>query len=150
MDHPGLTTTRLHGRLFEKGDLKYVILQLLSERPAHGYEVIRALEERFGGMYTPSAGAVYPTLQMLEDMEYVSSMQQDSKRVYSITDAGRKFLEEQKETVENIRKRTGSWWHNPELRSETARHEARTARLRPDDATSREAADRPGHHPADT
>ena len=77
---PWFDFDRLHGRLFEKGDLKYVILQLLSERSAHGYEVIRALEERFGGMYTPSAGAVYPTLQMLEDMEYVSSTQQDGKK----------------------------------------------------------------------
>ena len=120
---PWFDHERLHGRLFEKGDLKYVILQLLSEHPAHGYEVIRALEERFGGMYTPSAGAVYPTLQMLEDMDYVTSAQQDSKRVYSITDVGRKFLEDQKDIVENIRKRTGSWWRNPRLRDEM--HEMR-------------------------
>jgi DNA-binding PadR family transcriptional regulator len=114
---PWFDFDRLHGRLFEKGDLKYVVLQLLSERAAHGYEVIRALEERFGGMYTPSAGAVYPTLQMLEDMGYVTSTQQDGKRVYSITDEGRAFLEEQKEVVEGIRKRTSSWW-NPHMRDE--------------------------------
>jgi DNA-binding PadR family transcriptional regulator len=132
---PWFDFDRLHGRLFEKGDLKYVILQLLSERPAHGYEVIRALEERFGGMYTPSAGAVYPTLQMLEDMEYVSSAQQDGKRVYSITDEGRRFLEEQKEVVDAIRQRTSSWW-NPRLRNEfhEMKHElqdlARTLRHR--------------------
>lgn len=104
-----------HGRLFERGDLKYVILQLLAERPAHGYEVIRALEERFGG-YTPSAGAVYPTLQMLEDMGYVTSAQQDGKRVYSITEEGRRFLDERKEVVEGIGRRTG-WWRDPQLRS---------------------------------
>ena len=108
---------RLHGRLFEKGDLKYVILQLLSERPAHGYEVIRALEERSSGMYTPSAGAVYPTLQMLEDLGYVTAVQQDGKKVYSITEEGRRFLVEQKDVVEGIRHRTKSWW-NPHLRSE--------------------------------
>lgn len=113
---PWFDFDRIHGRLFEKGDLKYVILQLVSERPVHGYEVIRALEERFGG-YTPSAGAVYPTLQMLEDMAYVTSTQQDGKRVYSITDEGRRFLEEQKEVVEGIRRRTSSWW-NPRLRDE--------------------------------
>jgi DNA-binding PadR family transcriptional regulator len=89
MQRPWFDFERFHGRLFEKGDLKYVVLQLLSERAAHGYEVIKALEERFGGMYTPSAGAVYPTLQMLEDMGYVTSEQQDGKRVYSITDEGR-------------------------------------------------------------
>ena len=86
-------------------------------------------------MYTPSAGAVYPTLQMLEDMEYVSSAQQDGKRVYSITDEGRRFLEEQKEVVDAIRQRTGSWW-NPRLRNEfhEMKHEmqdfARTLRHR--------------------
>jgi DNA-binding PadR family transcriptional regulator len=105
------------GRMFERGDLKYVILQLLSERPAHGYEVIRALEERFGGMYTPSAGAVYPTLQMLEDMGYVTSTQQDGRRVYSITEEGRTFLESQRETVEGIRRRTGAWW-DPQLKAQ--------------------------------
>ncbi len=105
------------GRVFERGDLKYVILQLLSERPAHGYEVIRALEDRFGGMYTPSAGAVYPTLQMLEDMGYVTSAQQDGRRVYSITDEGRGFLNEQRETVEGIRRRTGPWW-DPQLKAQ--------------------------------
>jgi DNA-binding PadR family transcriptional regulator len=117
MQTPWFDSERLHGRLFEKGDLKYVILQLLSERPAHGYEVIRALEERFGGMYTPSAGAVYPTLQMLEDMEYVSSTQQDGKRVYTVTEEGRRFLEEQKEVLDGIKQRTSSWW-NPRVRVE--------------------------------
>ncbi|MGD0114398.1 MAG: PadR family transcriptional regulator [Dehalococcoidia bacterium] len=114
---PWFDFERLHGRLFEKGDLKYVILQLVSERPAHGYEVIKALEERFGGMYTPSAGAVYPTLQLLEDMGYVTSTPQDGKRVFSITDEGKMFLEEQKDVVEGIRQRTSSWW-NPHLRDE--------------------------------
>ena len=117
MQRPWFDSDRLHGRLFAKGDLKYVVLQLLSERAAHGYEVIRALGERFGGMYTPSAGAVYPTLQMLEDMGYVTSTQQDGKRVYSMTEEGQRFLEEQKEVVEGIRKRTSSWW-NPRVRDE--------------------------------
>ena len=117
MRHPWFDFDRLHGRLFERGDLKYVVLQLLSERPAHGYEVIRALEERFSGMYTPSAGAVYPTLQMLEDLGYVTAEQQDGKRVYSITEEGRGFLVEQKDVVEGIRLRTKSWW-NPHVRSE--------------------------------
>jgi DNA-binding PadR family transcriptional regulator len=117
MHKPWFDFEHARGRLFERGDLKYVILQLLSERPAHGYEVIRALEERFGGAYTPSAGAVYPTLQMLEDMGYVTSAQQDGKRVYSISDEGRRFLDEQREVVEDIRKRTSPWW-NPDLKNE--------------------------------
>ena len=56
------------GRVFEKGDLKYLILDLLKDEPSHGYELIRALEERFRGFYSPSPGSVYPTLQLLEDL----------------------------------------------------------------------------------
>src|SRR3712207_9183084 len=82
------------GRVCGKGDLKYVILDLLQDRPAHGYELIRALEERFRGFYSPSPGSVYPTLQLLEDMGYVSATQRDGKKVYSITDEGREFLKQ--------------------------------------------------------
>ena len=89
-------------RLFEKGDLKYVILNLLKDKPSHGYEIIRALEELFHGFYTPSAGSVYPTLQMLNDMGYVSSSEQDGKKTYTITDEGRKFLKEQQDVVDKI------------------------------------------------
>ncbi|MHB1161860.1 MAG: PadR family transcriptional regulator [Chloroflexota bacterium] len=96
---------RFKERIFEKGDLKYVILDLLAEKPRHGYEVIRALEERFGGLYSPSPGAVYPTLQMLEDLGHVTSSQQDGKRTYEITEEGRAFLAERKDTMEHIRGR---------------------------------------------
>jgi DNA-binding PadR family transcriptional regulator len=105
------------GRVFGKGDLKYVILDLLEDRPAHGYELIRALEERFRGFYSPSPGSVYPTLQLLEDLGYVRSAQQDGKKVYSITDEGRKFLEENRRSVEDIWGRAGEGW-DPELAAE--------------------------------
>jgi DNA-binding PadR family transcriptional regulator len=105
------------GRVFGKGDLKYVILDLLQDRPAHGYELIRALEERFRGFYSPSPGSVYPTLQLLEDMGYVSAAQQDGKKVYSITDEGRKFLEENRRSVEDIWGRADEGW-DPELATE--------------------------------
>ena len=55
-------------RLFEQGDLKFVILRLLEEKPRHGYEIIKEIESRFGGSYSPSPGTVYPTLTMLEDL----------------------------------------------------------------------------------
>jgi DNA-binding PadR family transcriptional regulator len=110
------------GRLFEKGDLKYVILDLLKDKPSHGYEVIRALEERFRGFYSPSPGSIYPTLQLLEDMGYVTATQQDGKKVYEITDEGRKFLEENRQSVENIWGRVGGGW-DPEFASEL--HEIR-------------------------
>ena len=99
-----------HGRFFGKGDLKYVILDLIKDKPSHGYEIIRALEDRFHGFYSPSAGSVYPTLQLLEDMGYVKSLEQDGKKVYTITDEGRKFLSEREETADKIRGRMRDWW----------------------------------------
>jgi DNA-binding PadR family transcriptional regulator len=98
------------GRIFEKGDLKYVILDLLEKGPSHGYEVIRSLEERSRGFYSPSPGSVYPTLQLLEDMGHVTSTQRDGKKVYSITDEGRKFLEENRRSVQDIWGRVGGGW----------------------------------------
>jgi len=99
-----------HARLFEKGELKYVILDLLKDKPSHGYEIIRALEERFSGFYTPSAGSVYPTLQLLEDMGYISSSERDGKKIYTITDEGRQFLNEQKEIINKIKGHMTDWW----------------------------------------
>jgi DNA-binding PadR family transcriptional regulator len=105
------------GRVFGKGDLKYVILDLLQDKPAHGYELIRALEERFRGFYSPSPGSVYPTLQLLEDLGYVTAAQQDGKKVYSITEEGRKFLDENRRSVEDVWGRAGEGW-DPELAAE--------------------------------
>jgi len=99
-----------HSRLFEKGDLKYVILNLLNDKPSHGYEIIRAMEDSFHGFYTPSAGSVYPTLQMLDDMGYVTSSERDGKKVYTITEEGKKFLEDQKEVIEKIKGQMKDWW----------------------------------------
>lgn len=99
-----------HSRLFEKGDLKYVILNLLKDRSSHGYEIIRALEDSSHGFYTPSAGSVYPTLQMLDDMNYVSSSERDGKKVYTITEEGRQFLKEQKDVIDKIKGQMKEWW----------------------------------------
>ena len=91
------------GRMFEQGDLKYVILQLLEEKPRHGYEIIKALEEKSGGMYTPSAGTVYPTLTLLEDMGYASVATEESgKKIYSITAEGRAYLAQNRSAVDDI------------------------------------------------
>ena len=101
---------RLRERMFEKGDLKYVILELLKDKPAHGYELMRALEERLGGFYAPSPGAVYPTLQMLEDLGYVTAQTQDGKKTYSITEAGAAFLRERRPQVDEIFGRMRDRW----------------------------------------
>ena len=94
-------------RLMQRGDIKYIILDFLKDKPGYGYEIIRALEKRFYGFYSPSPGTVYPTLQMLEEMGCVTSSQQDGKKVYTITDEGRKFLAEREEQFE---KRARGWW----------------------------------------
>jgi DNA-binding PadR family transcriptional regulator len=91
------------GRVFEQGDLKYVILKLLAEKPRHGYEIIKELEERFGGTYAPSAGTVYPTLSLLEDLGYaIVSLEEGGKKVYSITPEGTRYLEENRGAVEDV------------------------------------------------
>lgn len=87
---------------FESGDMKYVILKLLREKPRHGYEVMKDLEGQMRGCYSPSPGTVYPTLQWLEDEGLVRAKDVDGKKVYEITDAGRKFLDEHKDVVSDI------------------------------------------------
>ena len=80
-----------------------MILQLLDEKPRHGYEIIKELEDRSGGRYSPSPGTVYPTLTLLEEMGYASATLEDGgKKVFSITDAGRAYLAENKSTVDDV------------------------------------------------
>src|SRR5579872_7474492 len=75
-------------RFFESGEVRLAILSLLSEGPKHGYQLMKEMEERSGGLYRASAGSVYPTLQQLEDEDLIRSDQQSGKRTFSITDAG--------------------------------------------------------------
>ena len=91
------------GRMFEQGDLKLVILRLLEEKPRHGYEIIKELESRSGGAYSPSPGTVYPTLTMLEDMGYARAVPEEGgKKIYEITDEGKKHLAEHSTTVNDV------------------------------------------------
>jgi DNA-binding PadR family transcriptional regulator len=100
---PGWGGGRRHRhQWFEAGDMKYVILKLLKDKPMHGYEVMKALEEQTHGCYRPSPGSVYPTLQWLEDEGLVKAQDADGKKVYAITDQGRTFLEEHRTTVDDI------------------------------------------------
>lgn len=89
-------------RVFDRGDLKYMILRLVRDKPMHGYEIMQALEDESGGWYSPSPGTVYPALQLLQDQGYLDSEEQDGKRVYRITDSGREFLEKHSERVDDV------------------------------------------------
>jgi DNA-binding PadR family transcriptional regulator len=71
-----------------RGDVRSAVLALLDDRPMHGYEMITELEERTGGRWRPSAGSIYPTLQLLEDEGLVTAEEVDGRKVYSLTDAG--------------------------------------------------------------
>jgi DNA-binding PadR family transcriptional regulator len=84
-------------RRHRRGDIKYVLLELLAEQPRHGYELIKELEQRYGGFYRPSPGSVYPTLQMLEDEGHLTSEMVDGKRIYTITESGQRLLEEHRQ-----------------------------------------------------
>jgi DNA-binding PadR family transcriptional regulator len=95
---------------FHKGDLKYIILDLIKDQPRHGYDIIRELEEQSYGLYKPSPGVVYPTLQMLEEMGYASSVEQEGKKVYSVTEEGLQFLTKQKNVADGVRSQMRKRW----------------------------------------
>jgi DNA-binding PadR family transcriptional regulator len=77
-----------------RGDVRSAILALLDDRPMHGYEMITELEERTGGRWRPSAGSIYPTLQLLEDEGLVSAEEVEGRKVYSLTEAGQEAAPE--------------------------------------------------------
>lgn len=82
------------GRLFDYGELRLLVLAMLAENPAHGYELIKTIEERFGGSYSPSPGVIYPTLAWLDDMGYAQvEAAEGARKRYSVTQAGADFLE---------------------------------------------------------
>ena len=80
------------GRKLASGDLQLVILALLADKPRHGYEIIKDVEERSGGFYSPSPGVVYPALTYLEEIEYATVETEGAKKRYHITEAGRAHL----------------------------------------------------------
>jgi DNA-binding PadR family transcriptional regulator len=88
------------GRRLASGDLQLVLLALLAERASHGYELIKALQERSGGFYSPSPGMIYPALTWLEEVGYASVAAEGAKKLYSITDGGRTYLAENREAAD--------------------------------------------------
>ncbi len=87
--------------MFDAGELRLVLLLLIEQQPRHGYDLIRAIEERTGGAYAPSPGVIYPTLTLLEDQEHIAPAVSDSaKRLFAITDAGLAHLAEHRGEAE--------------------------------------------------
>ena len=90
------------GRVFGHGGLRFVLLQLIANNPSHGYELIKSIEDRLGGAYSPSPGTVYPTLTLMEELGYLTVEEADAggRKRYRITDAGRAFLAENRATAD--------------------------------------------------
>jgi DNA-binding PadR family transcriptional regulator len=96
-------------RFFRQGEVRLALLSLLGDEPAHGYELMKRLEERSGGMYRASAGTVYPVLQQLEDEGLVRIEEEDGKKVYYLTEAGREELLVHEDDTERIWRRAHGW-----------------------------------------
>jgi DNA-binding PadR family transcriptional regulator len=105
----GLGPWAERGRFFGPGEVRLALLSLLAERPQHGYELMRSLEERSGGTYRASAGSIYPTLQQLEDEGLAASDPVEGRRVYRLSEAGRAELAREVEAVGAIWRRAEDW-----------------------------------------
>jgi len=92
--------------MFGPGDLRLVLLALIEQEPRHGYDLIKAIETAFGGGYAPSPGVVYPTLSLLADEGLIAGVEDASgKRVFSLTDAGKTWLDENRAAVDGVMQR---------------------------------------------
>ncbi|MBZ5796080.1 PadR family transcriptional regulator [Burkholderia contaminans] len=90
------------GRQFSSDDLQLLLLALVAEQPSHGYELIKALDTRSNGFYSPSPGMVYPALTYLEEVGFVASQAEGNRKRYALTDAGRAYLDAQRERVDTL------------------------------------------------
>jgi DNA-binding PadR family transcriptional regulator len=90
------------GRMLAQGDLRLIAVALIAEQPRHGYEIIKVIEERTADWYSPSPGIVYPTLTWLEDVGYVTAQAEGAKKLYTITDEGRAFLEQNRALADAV------------------------------------------------
>src|ERR1700683_4100100 len=96
------------GRMLAQGDLRLVALALIAEAPRHGYEIIKLVEEKTADWYSPSPGIVYPTLTYLEEAGYVTGSTEGSKKLYTITDEGRAYLDQNGDLVKVVLERLTS------------------------------------------
>jgi DNA-binding PadR family transcriptional regulator len=96
----------------ERGGVRYLVLDAIADTPRHGYEIMAVIEERSGGSYRPSPGVVYPTLQLLEELGHVRVSERDDKKVYSITAAGLRDLEEHRDEVRAFYEQSEDVWED--------------------------------------
>jgi DNA-binding PadR family transcriptional regulator len=97
------------GRFFGQGEIRLALLALLAEKPMHGYEMMRLLEERLNGSYKASAGAIYPTLPQLEDEGLITSKKEESKKVCRLTGAGEEQVAQDKQAIDELCVRAEEW-----------------------------------------
>jgi DNA-binding PadR family transcriptional regulator len=91
------------GRIFDQGELRFVLLALIAEAPRHGYEIIKAIEDRLGGSYSPSPGVIYPTLTLINELGFATvSESGGGRKLYTITEEGRAHLAENKPVVDAV------------------------------------------------
>jgi len=129
------------GRMLASGDLRLVALYFIEEQPRHGYDLIKAIEEKTAGLYSPSPGVVYPALTFLEEAGYVTAAAEGNKKLYTITDEGRTYLNQNREAVQSTleflsnagervnewrekaeqARRGGGWWDDHPQREDRGR-----------------------------
>jgi DNA-binding PadR family transcriptional regulator len=135
------------GRIFGPGDLRLMLLALIAEKPRHGYELIKEIEQKFGGAYSPSPGSIYPTLTLLEELEQVRASASDgARKLFEITDQGRAYLDENRATLDGVMARMSlvarhmsgrAWPESVHQAMHTLKH---ALLLRPGEWTDTEAA----------
>ena len=96
-------------RVLEHGDLRFVILDLIAAKPRHGYEIIKAIEDKVAGAYSPSPGVVYPTLTMLEELGYTTVVEEAGRKQYTLTPSGQGFLDANRPALEAILRRMNAF-----------------------------------------
>ena len=94
---------RTRGRIFDQGDLRWVMLALIAERPRHGYEIIKEIEDRVGGAYSPSPGVIYPTLTLLEETGLIAAQESEGgRKLYQVLPEGEEQLKAHRASVDGL------------------------------------------------
>ena len=120
------------GQRADRGVVRYLVLDAVAQQPRHGYEIMQAITERSGGAYKPSPGVIYPTLQMLEEMGLIRAVETAGRKVFEITEEGRRELEANRLEVEDFYERAAGpaeWEQQAEIFADLAGDMAKLFRL---------------------